>query len=456
MNYPIWDIAMGGGVLMAVVAIAHVVVAHFAVGGGLVVAVTETLAVRRGDGELRELARRSSLILVLLSTVFGAVSGVGIWVTAGLIAPAAISALIHTYVWGWAIEWVFFIVEITTAVIYYATWDRISKGAHLLLIWVYFVSAYLSLVVINGIITFMLTPGAWLQTQGFWDGFFNPTYWPSLVLRTGIAVLMGTAFMMLAALRATPQQRARLVRYLGLWMTAGVLVAYGGYRWWEARLPASVTDLFRGTSPTLPQLATVRHLLLWALAATLVVVVAMMLALPRLRVVRGVAAVVLLASSVVFFGGYEWLREGVRKPFLIYHYMFSNGLRVNDIGAFDRDGFLVHDAWAVQGIAPDSVARGRAMFRAQCSSCHTIDGYQSIRASLPNDPDMISGVLMVLHDMGQTYAKAPPGQPVNVATQDYPYMPPLVGSEDEISDLAAYLGALAGVGGPTAAQGGRP
>ena len=49
MDYPIWDLAMGGGLLMALVAIPHVIVAHFAVGGGLLIAVTETLAVKR-DG----------------------------------------------------------------------------------------------------------------------------------------------------------------------------------------------------------------------------------------------------------------------------------------------------------------------------------------------------------------------------------------------------------------------
>ena len=51
--------------LMGIVAVAHVIVAHFAIGGGLVIAVTETLAVRRGDREMRELARRSSLVLIL-------------------------------------------------------------------------------------------------------------------------------------------------------------------------------------------------------------------------------------------------------------------------------------------------------------------------------------------------------------------------------------------------------
>ena len=128
---------------MAIVAVTHVIVSHFAIGGGLIIAVTETLAVRRGDDELRDLARRSSLVLILVSTVFGAISGVGIWVVTGLISPAAISALIHTYVWGWAIEWVFFFVEIVAALVYY-TAGRSSKRTHLMVVWIYFVAAYLS------------------------------------------------------------------------------------------------------------------------------------------------------------------------------------------------------------------------------------------------------------------------------------------------------------------------
>lgn len=94
---------------MAFVATSHVLVAHFAVGGGLVLAVSETLASKRRDDGLLDLGRRSSLMLIPVSTVYGAVSGVGIWVVAGLISPAAISSLIHTFVWGWAIEWTFFV-----------------------------------------------------------------------------------------------------------------------------------------------------------------------------------------------------------------------------------------------------------------------------------------------------------------------------------------------------------
>ena len=48
MDYPIWNLAMGGGVLIGIVSIVHVWVSHFAVGGGLAIAVVETMAVAPG------------------------------------------------------------------------------------------------------------------------------------------------------------------------------------------------------------------------------------------------------------------------------------------------------------------------------------------------------------------------------------------------------------------------
>ncbi len=495
MDYPVWDLAMGGGLLMALVAIPHVIVSHFAVGGGLLIAVTETLAVKRGDPELRELARRSSLVLVLVSTVFGAISGVGIWVVAGLISPAAISALIHTYVWGWAMEWVFFIVEIVAALVYYTTWDKISKSAHVMVGWVYFVAAYMSLVIINGIITFMLTPGQWLETNAFWDGFFNPTYWPSLVLRTGIVILMATAFMVFPALRTTEDRRAGVLRYLGWWFAAGVLVSYAGFRWWESALPETVLNLFAGDSPALATLAETRAFALWSLTGALALGVLILIAAPKLA--RGATAAVVAVLAFAFFGGYERLREGTRKPFLIHSHMFSNGLLVSDISAVNSGGVLVRSGWAARGPEGD-IAVGQRVFRTQCSSCHTLDGYQGIRGLLPSyddmyqlavdappdsaevvfaaecaachsdlsraemqemmpstaemtdDPEMIhelvagmiSGSLFYLQEMGMDYANAPEGVMIDTAPFYAPYMPPFVGTDEELEALAAYLTAL--------------
>ncbi len=496
MDYPVWDVALGGGMLMAIVAIAHVIVSHFAIGGGLLIVVTEAISVRRGDRELRELARRSSFLLILVSTVFGAISGVGIWVVAGLISPAAISALIHTYVWGWAIEWVFFILEIVAALVYYSTWGKISKGAHLVVGWLYVVGAYLSLVIINGIITFMLTPGQWLETGAFWDGFFNPTYWPSLVLRTGIAVLMATVFLVFVALRSSADRRARIMRYLGWWLVAGAVVSYAGYRWWEAALPEAPRGLFAGVAPALPQLAATRSFTLWALTAALVVGVVILLLAPKLA--RTVTATVLAVSAFAFFGGYERLREGVRKPFLIHSHMFSNGLLISDIERLNEAGVASRSGWVAATAAEGQLKTGQQIFRTQCASCHTVDGYQAIRRAVPtfadmialaeaespaaaelvfasecaachadftagemqemlpsaddmrSDPEMIrdlnrgmlSATLVSLRDMGEDYTAAPRDRLIDPSSLYSRYMPPFVGTDDELEALADYLASL--------------
>lgn len=496
VDYPIWDVGLGGGVLMAIVAVLHVIVSHFAVGGGLVIAVTETLAVRRNDHEMRELARRSSLVLILVSTVFGAISGVGIWVVAGLISPAAISALIHNYVWGWAIEWVFFIVEIVAALVYYLTWGKISKAAHVLVAWVYFVSAYLSLVVINGIITFQLTPGSWLATHSFWDGFFNPTYWPAVVLRTGITVMMAAVFMLLPALRST-DARPRLARYLGFWLVAGTLLSAIGFFWWEAALPDTIRALFLGDGATLPALAATRSFTLWALGATGLLAAALVVLRPaRFRLVLPAALV--MATAFASFAGYERLREGVRKPFLIHSHLFTNGLRISEIEAINSSGLQAHTGWVTVRGADESVAVGREIFRIECSICHTLDGYQGIGSALPTfqemvsvandqppgsaatvyeaacsachsdfsademrdalpsaaemeeDPEMIRDLLdgMIattvadLREMGDVYIGADPAVMIDTRDLSFPYMPPFVGNDDDIEALTSFLTSL--------------
>ncbi|MEP0775629.1 MAG: cytochrome ubiquinol oxidase subunit I [Acidobacteriota bacterium] len=438
MDYPIWDLAFGGGVLIGIVAIAHVLVSHFAVGGGIAMALVETLAVRRKDAALRQLAYRSSWILILVSTVFGAITGVGIWFTIGLIHPTATSALIRTFVWGWAIEWVFFILEVATAVAYVATWNKVRPRTHLLLIWLYAFAAFMSLVVIQGIISYMLTPGRWLETKAFWDGFLNPTYVPGLVMRTGICFFLAGAYMAFAALREQDvDARGRLVRLMASFQVVGILVAYGGYRWWEVALPEPIRALFLGASPKLAALAATRSFLLWALTAYLVLVLFALVA-PRLQ--RWPVTAVALIAAFAFFGGYERLREGARKPYIIRDHMFSNGVLVSDIERHNREGILAHARWAAREDDGSLEGKGRAVFRAQCASCHTLDGYLSIRRLLASaDAAMVDMILEIMHEQGNAYAG---GALPDTTTLDYPAMPPFVGTKEERRALGVYLTTL--------------
>ena len=152
----------------------------------------------------------------MLTGVFGTVSGVGIWFAIGLTHPEATSTLIHNFVFGWAIEWVFFLVELTTAAVYYYTWNKIDAKLHLTVGWVYAGASVCTLIIINGILTFMLTPGdTWLAVAGtgheaskFWNAFFNPTYWPSLLLRSCVCASLAGIWALISASRIDGAQAA--------------------------------------------------------------------------------------------------------------------------------------------------------------------------------------------------------------------------------------------------------
>jgi cytochrome bd ubiquinol oxidase subunit I len=473
MDYPTWAPGIGGGVLIGIISIVHVLVSHFAVGGGIVMAVVETLAVRRRDASLRALARRSSTMLILISTVFGAISGVGIWFSIGLVAPAATSALIHNFAWGWAIEWTFFLLEVATALAWAATWDRVRPRTHLLFIWLYAFAAFMSLAVIQGILAFMLTPGRWLETHRFWDSLFNPSYLPGLVLRTGACLLLAGAYLALAAQREKDgQARGRLVRLLAVFQVVGALVALASFPWWQrAALPGGLEAVFSGAASTLYGMNRTVSLARAGLAAALALSLLAVL-MPRWH--RWPAAVVTLLAAFVFLGGYERVREGARKPFVIRDWMFSNGIRVDQVPRLNERGILTTSGWASRAAAVGNLEAGEQVFRIQCSCCHTRDGYNSIRTRLgAADPDRIAGLIGLMRADAEVWAAAvasrtggapasggtPPfggtagGKNVDRDRLTYPYMPPLVGTEEDAAALAEFL--LHAAGGGLASNVGR-
>ncbi len=422
MDYPLFLVPhIGGGWLIGMVAILHVIISHFAVGGGLLVVATEQIAARRNDPLWLAFAQRLSTFLVLLSAVLGAITGVGIWFTIGLVHPAATAALIHTFVWGWAIEWVFFFIEIAAALLYVGTWDKISRRLHVTIGWIYFVAAYISLVIINGIVTFMLTPGRWLETRSFWDGIFNPTYWPSLLLRTGITLMMAGVFAwVVAAWMRDADGRRGLVRYLSGWTLAGVVLTALGFLWWQGNIPADAKAM------VFPGDALLRSTFLLG-AGTLILLAALVVALGYL-LPRGfgiVAAIVAVILAGTVFGSFERVREGSRKPFVIHGYMYSNGVRVDEVGRLNKEGFLTKAKWAGLGVPAGPLATGEQVFRGQCQMCHSLNGYLAITKYVEGqDAEGLAAFFEALRG-------------------GRPGMPPIIGTEEEIKALAEYLASLA-------------
>ena len=418
MNFPVWQLGFPGGLLIAIVAVTHVFVSHFAVGGGAFLVLTERRAYATNDEAMLSYVRRHSKFFALLTLVYGAISGVGIWFTIGLVAPEATSSLIHTFLWAWAIEWCFFFVEIASAILYASQWDRLDRSTHMTIGWIYFIAAWMSLFVINGIVTYQLTPGRWLATRSVWDGLFNPTYWPSLFLRTSMSILLAGVFGLLTAMRERDAVSQRVIRWAGQWTVAGALLLPLLGWWYYSRFPDFSRALLSGALP-----AAQHPIRMGILSAALVLLIALTCAVWKPRAMRTpvVALLIFFAFSLMASG--EYLREFVRKPWVINGYMYSNGLRVADVGGYQQTGF----SREAKFLTTDDLTGpeyGKDLFVAQCSSCHTVDGYRAMRKRVIGwDPAFAKEMLAHIHVLRGA-------------------MPQFAGNEQDRAALGEYLASL--------------
>ena len=469
---------VGGGMLIAVVAILHVVVSHFAVGAGLFTAVLHTLAVRRGGGAGAErdpgdetltpalrasssgalslegrgnmhpaneantpvsdaalilrFLHDNSRFLVLLSFVFGAISGVGIWFTIALVSPRGTSILIHNFVWGWAIEWVLFAVEIVAGYCYYYGWDRLSPARHHAVAWIYAIASYGSLVVINGILSFMLTPGAWLEhvaagqyDAAFWSGFFNPTYLPSLLLRT-LSCLALAGLFVCVVVNLSPRydraERTRIINY-GAYCLAPFALMAPASLWYFNNVPEASRVMAGGGA-----IAMTLFLAFGFVCSILIGAYAYIALIRRKQYVSLSTAMLLAAMALVTTGAMEFVREGIRKPYVIRDYLWSNGIadRPDEYAPIAKAGALTAAPWIVGDTNLATAGRkkrGELIFMAQCAACHTVDGVNGIRPLVAYGRDIIRDDIEHLHERKS-------------------FMPPFIGTAKDKDDLAAYLFSL--------------
>src|SRR5208337_3594332 len=340
MNYPFWEIPyLGSGWVIGIIAIFHVMISQFAVGGGLYLPLAERKAQREARNDwLAELVGYSKFFLILTG-VFGTISGVGIWFAIGLTHPEATSTLIHNFVFGWAIEWVFFLVELTTAVVYYYTWNKIDEKLHLVVGWVYAGASLCTLIIINGILTFMLTPGdAWLAVAGtgheaskFWFAFFNPTYWPSLFLRTCVCISLAGIWALITSSRIDggqhPALKTSLVQWSVKWLVPSFVAMPFLFAWYLWMVPESqralltlgIDTINSGTFSTVTRIA-----LVIVITSATIVGVAYYLAYRSPKDFNLSHAMAVLLLALIATGSGEYAREMLRKPYVIGQWMYSN------------------------------------------------------------------------------------------------------------------------------------
>ena len=421
MNYPVWNLDFfGGGLLIALIAVFHVYISHFAVGGGLFLVLTEMKGEREGNPAILEYVRRHAKFFLLITMVAGSMTGVGIWFTIALLNPGATSVLIHNFVFGWAIEWVFFLIEIISLFIYAYTFGRMDRRTHLLMGWIYFGAAWMSLFIINGIIDFMLTPGAWLQNHNFWSGFFNPTFWPALFFRTSLALMFAGLFGLLTATRIRDLElRPRMVRWCALYLLIPFAILMGAAWWYRAALPPELRTLIFQTTPELKPFITG---FVWISPILMAGGLILAIGVPR-RLGFGLA-VLLLIIGQLYMGTFEFMREGGRRPYIIRDYMYSTAILKKDMDQVRRKGVLASARWADRKkVSPDNLGEtGRELYGLLCLSCHSIGG--------------------PLNDIKKAAATFTPWgleNMIGAIDRFHPWMPPFAGTRLEAKALAAYI-----------------
>ncbi|MDR3710133.1 MAG: cytochrome ubiquinol oxidase subunit I [Capsulimonadaceae bacterium] len=441
MNYPVWEVpGIGTPWVIGCIAIFHVMISHFAVGGGCYLAIAMRKALKENRRDWLPLLHSHSKFFLLITGVFGTVSGVGIWFAIGLVNPGATSALIHNFVFGWAIEWLFFLVEVSSIVVFYYAWGRISDKLHLQVAYLYAVSSILTLVIINGILTFMLTPGhTWLEHASdrnlpayFWYAFFNPTYFPSLFMRMLAMMSLAGVWALVSYSRLEQSAtRDQLIRWSVTWLIPAFLLMPVVFFWYQHQIPASnwhLTQLGMATigAGTFTQIT--RIALLSIMATSTIAAIAYFFAYKSPKDFTTGHALSLLFIALMATASTEYAREAIRKPFVIGSYMYSNGVRVKDVAAYRTDGYIAHSAWA-PSVSSKGVKyeEGRFLFRGECMSCHTINGYRSMKHLLGDRDDKAIGNILTMLKENK------PDSPYHA------FMPPLATSDEETDALKYYL-----------------
>lgn len=422
MYYPIWDMPLlGGALVIAGISIFHVIIAHFAVGAGFFNVLSEMHARRTNNPALLQFVKDNSIFLIYLAFVAGAVSGVGIWFTIGVVAPDATTFLIRLFLWIWACEYVFFLLELASGYIYYYTWDKISSRSHIFVGWVYAISAFMSLVLISGILAFMLTPGKWLQTGSVWDAWFNPSFLPSTFIRTVSALALAGIFAAIVASfrkkRYITVDRASIVAWAARFLIPLALMPPLAY-WYFSTVSPNARELALG--------GTVAMTFIFAFGMIVSFLIAFYAFFGMLRKPHHMnveTGLLMLAIAIIATSSMEFVREGIRKPYVLMNVMYSNGMLVRDIPTIQTEGVLASSNW----VKPDTVkysgtvAQGEAVYRAECLRCHQIKGY--------------NGMLPLIRDWDRSLIVSALDHLDRIKN----FMPPFVGTEAEKQALADYL-----------------
>lgn len=412
MEFPVYQVPFAGnGMIIGLNAVLHVLVSHgLAVGGFAMVLLAlwvDRLTFRGHAAEWSALAGRLLKFVVITTTVVGAVTGAGIWLTITALAPRGAASMLRVFFWPWFVEWGAFMLEVVVILLFYLAWvGNHPRRPRILGVTaaIYCVTVFASAFLITGILGFMLTPGSWPESRHWLEGFFNPSFPPQLVARLALAMTLGS---IIAICFAVWPRRDREFQNAAVSVFAAVLgvsltVFLVAVAWYVTAVPLAYTtrsafSVLTSRLAAWPMVFYGGNLLAMLLIAALVVVGR----LRRPRLVRALA-IPSLVAFVTIVGQFERIREFIRGPFLMPGYMYVSGPLLEERPFFARDAALHHQPWysAPQADGQSIPTAGAFLFAQNCTGCHTVGGINSITDRLAGrSEDGIYVLLGRTHEM---------------------------------------------------------
>lgn len=437
--YPVWyEPGIGSGWVVGIMSTIHVLFSHTSVGAAIFFMVLASIAYRQNRPELLEFVKRYGLFLLVFSYILGSITGPGIWYSTTVASPRGISALIHSFVWKWATEWVFFIIEVVGvyAVVYLV--GKVDQRTHLKLTIILGIASYTTMLIILGILSFMMWPGKpeWFEDGGYLVGFYGSNTFAQLAMRTAfmfsITAVVGSIVTGGFKDIAFRQQMNRWLAFIGIFGTVtGALL----FQWYLNTLPEQAHLVMQNRLPEWFQSSVISILI------AMLVYFVLMLVTPRL-ITPAVGAVATVFLLVFGLWPEEVTRESIRKPFVAGEYVYSNQIIARDVPGLGIESELplieAHGLLKTQVFVPDHLRSitpenqlevGEFLAKGLCSNCHSLSDTgirpMSKYIAVQNDAPAIKRYLKAALGTGNTL-----------------YMPRIPLQDDEAAALAAYLAQL--------------
>ena len=320
--------------------------------------------------------------------------------------------------------------------VYFLMWKRWATGKlkqlHIATGAALAVFSWLTMMIIVAILSFMMGTGSWTQDQSFFSAFFNELYAPQLAFRTCYAMLAAGLlvwFLTFMFTRNEPELRTRAVRFSSMWILCWTPLTVLSAFWYWGKVPAAmqanidVGMMTQAFANWHDEFATII-----GIAAGVIALVAL-IGLARPRLVPGVLLIVPFVIGLWMLGHFERVREFIRKPHVVADYMYSNGVTMDELPVFQRDGILQYATFVSnKRVTSDNmVSAGHDVFMIACSRCHTSTGlngivnkFNDLYGTDPWDENALAAFIPTMH-MSRTY------------------MPPFPGNEKEAEALVVWL-----------------